>query len=147
MRVWKNIVEPRRPQMTIWRMRIACWIPKATNTLSHHVVFIAFPGRHWLHERALMLRCKYIACLVDKHLLWLNWGFDTSRILRCVAGCLVPDVLGQHSCLIFKVRMSNVEWHSTIESGITMLSRNVGHHYSVTWRNITELRMNELFTS
>jgi hypothetical protein len=20
-----------RPQMTIWRMRIACWIPKATN--------------------------------------------------------------------------------------------------------------------
>ena len=30
--IWKNIVEPERPQMTIWRMRIACWIPKATNT-------------------------------------------------------------------------------------------------------------------
>jgi len=29
--VWKNIEEPDRPQMTIWRMRIACWIPKATN--------------------------------------------------------------------------------------------------------------------
>ena len=28
----KNIVERGRPQMTIWRMRIACWIPKATNT-------------------------------------------------------------------------------------------------------------------
>jgi len=27
----KNIVEWGRPQMTIWRMRIACWIPKATN--------------------------------------------------------------------------------------------------------------------
>jgi hypothetical protein len=25
-----NIVEPDRPQMIIWRMRIACWIPKAT---------------------------------------------------------------------------------------------------------------------
>ena len=32
--MWKNTVEPDRPQMAIWRMRIACWIPKATNTLS-----------------------------------------------------------------------------------------------------------------
>jgi len=30
--MWKNIVERGRTQMTIWRMRIACWIPKATNT-------------------------------------------------------------------------------------------------------------------
>ena len=26
--------EPDRPQMTIWRMRIACWAPKATDTHS-----------------------------------------------------------------------------------------------------------------
>jgi len=31
-KMWKNISEPERPQMTIWRMRVACWIPKATNT-------------------------------------------------------------------------------------------------------------------
>ena len=30
--IWKNIVQPDRPQMTIWLMRIACWIPRATNT-------------------------------------------------------------------------------------------------------------------
>jgi hypothetical protein len=30
--VLKNIIERGSPQMTIWRMRIACWIPKATNT-------------------------------------------------------------------------------------------------------------------
>ena len=24
--MWKNIIEPDRPQMTIWRMRISCWI-------------------------------------------------------------------------------------------------------------------------
>jgi hypothetical protein len=30
--MWKNIVEPDRPQWTIWRMYIACWISKATNT-------------------------------------------------------------------------------------------------------------------
>ena len=28
--IWKYIVEGGRPQMTIWRMRIACWIPVAT---------------------------------------------------------------------------------------------------------------------
>jgi len=32
--IWKNIIEWGRPQMTIWRMRVACWIPKATNTHS-----------------------------------------------------------------------------------------------------------------
>ena len=26
--MWKNIVEPDRQQMTIWRMHIACWILK-----------------------------------------------------------------------------------------------------------------------
>ena len=31
-KIWKNIVGRDRPQMTIWRIRIACWIPKATNT-------------------------------------------------------------------------------------------------------------------
>ena len=30
--MWKNITERGRPQMTIWRMRIACWISKDTNT-------------------------------------------------------------------------------------------------------------------
>ena len=38
----KNIVEPDRPQMTIWRTRTACWIPKATNTHSQYVLLITF---------------------------------------------------------------------------------------------------------
>ena len=29
--MWENIVERNRPQKTIWRMRIACWMPKSTN--------------------------------------------------------------------------------------------------------------------
>ena len=28
----KSIVEPGRPQMTVWCVRFACWVPKATNT-------------------------------------------------------------------------------------------------------------------
>jgi len=31
--MWKNIVKTGMPQMTIWGMRIACWIPKARNKL------------------------------------------------------------------------------------------------------------------
>ena len=30
-KMWKNTVESGREQMTIWRMRNACWIPMATN--------------------------------------------------------------------------------------------------------------------
>ena len=54
--MWKNIVERDGPQMTIWRMRIACWISKATNTHSEYVVFIAFLQQQWLHYLALTLR-------------------------------------------------------------------------------------------
>ena len=48
--------EPGRLQMTKWHMRIACWVPNATNTHSECVIFIAFPLQQWLHERASMLR-------------------------------------------------------------------------------------------
>jgi len=41
--IWTNNVEGERPQMKIWRMRIACWIPKDTNTLTEYVILIAFP--------------------------------------------------------------------------------------------------------
>ena len=50
--MWKNIVERGRPQMTIWRMCIACWITKATNTNSEYAILIAFPQKKWLHELA-----------------------------------------------------------------------------------------------
>jgi len=32
-----------RPQMIIWRMRIACWLTKATDTHSEYVIRIALP--------------------------------------------------------------------------------------------------------
>jgi len=61
---WKNNVEPDRPRMTIWRMRIASWIHRATNTHSEYVILFSFPLQQWLQERALILRYTYIACLV-----------------------------------------------------------------------------------
>ena len=72
--MWENTVEPGRPQMTIWRMRIACWVPKATHThahthtlslsLSQYVILTVTPVQQQLHERALMLLYTYIDCLV-----------------------------------------------------------------------------------
>ena len=51
--VWKNIVDPDRPQMIIVRrMRLACWITKATDTHSEYVILVAYVRQHWLRERA-----------------------------------------------------------------------------------------------
>jgi len=44
-----------RPQKTVWGMRIACRIPKATNTHSEYVTLFAFPLQQWLRERASMV--------------------------------------------------------------------------------------------
>jgi hypothetical protein len=62
--MWKNMVLPDRPQMATWRMRIAHWMIKATDTLSECIKLIAFPLQQWLRERALMLRYTYIASFV-----------------------------------------------------------------------------------
>jgi len=60
----EKFVDPDRPETTIWRMGIACWIPKDTQVHSEYVPLIAFPLQRWLHEHASVLRCTYIACLV-----------------------------------------------------------------------------------
>jgi len=62
--MWKNIVEPNRPQMTIWRMSTALWIPKATNTHSEYVTLIGLLRLQWFRESASVSGCTYIACLV-----------------------------------------------------------------------------------
>ena len=41
--------------MTIWRMRMACWIIMATDTHSEYVILIAFPRQQWLGEGVSVL--------------------------------------------------------------------------------------------
>jgi len=62
--ICENIAVLGVPQMTVWRMRIPCWIPKSTNTRSEYAIHIVFPLQQWLHERAVMLHYTCIACLV-----------------------------------------------------------------------------------
>jgi len=56
--MWKNIVKPGTPHLTIWlmRMRNVCWISRNTNTHLACVTIIAFPLQQWLHEHATLLR-------------------------------------------------------------------------------------------
>jgi hypothetical protein len=76
--MWKNVVERYGPQMTIQRMPIVCWIPKAKNTRSKYVIHIAFRQQQWLHELAPVLRYTYIACLVSQF-------FSVYKVLICLA--------------------------------------------------------------
>jgi hypothetical protein len=80
---WKYILEPDGLQVTIWRMRTACWVPKATNRLwnTYYLLLSNILSR----ERASMLRYTYIACLV-KHWFLL----EKSIIVLCngVTGCV-----------------------------------------------------------
>jgi hypothetical protein len=80
--MWKNIVEPDRPCMTIWRMPIACRITKATNTHSEYVVLTAFPLQQRLHERASVLRCTYSANLEDCLVLPLALSDNSSIMIE-----------------------------------------------------------------
>jgi hypothetical protein len=38
--LWKNVAEPGRPQMTIWILRIAYWMPETTNTHSVYAIML-----------------------------------------------------------------------------------------------------------
>jgi len=42
--------------MIIWRMRIACYIPKTTNTHSEYVTLIVYPWQQRLRESVSVLR-------------------------------------------------------------------------------------------
>ena len=64
-KLWKNIVQPDRSQMTIWRMHIACRIPKATNTHSEYVRNTYCSSNAKMVTRTLVCVTSYaIACLV-----------------------------------------------------------------------------------
>ena len=52
-----------RSQITIWRMQLASWISKTTETDSEFVILIGFPRQQWLHEHASVLRHSTLSVL------------------------------------------------------------------------------------
>jgi hypothetical protein len=46
------------------RIRIVCWLNKATNIHSEYVILITFSLHQCLYERTSVLRCTYIVCFL-----------------------------------------------------------------------------------
>jgi hypothetical protein len=65
-------------QMALLCMCNACWITKATNTLSEYVTVTVFPVPQWLHEHASMSLFTYIASLVQ----FSVQGYELGREFR-----------------------------------------------------------------
>jgi len=61
----KNLLQPSKPQMTTWRMRVPYWIPKATNTFSEKIIILTLPLQQRLHEHASMLRYTALPVLLN----------------------------------------------------------------------------------
>jgi len=55
-KMWKILLQTHRPQITILRMRIARWIPKAIDTHLEYVVFTALSLQQWKNYRSSLLR-------------------------------------------------------------------------------------------
>jgi hypothetical protein len=69
------------------RMRFACWITKAWDLTSEHVILIALTLQKWLREYALLLRvCVY--CLSYCNCEWLCLLCGTDWIIKCYLGYL-----------------------------------------------------------
>jgi hypothetical protein len=52
-------------RMTIWRIRIAFWITKVTDTHSEYVILIALPLQQWFQDHASMLRYTHTVSVVS----------------------------------------------------------------------------------
>ena len=83
--------------VTIWRIRVACWINKATHAqaLTHadkYVIFITFSRQPLLRERASMLRSTYTVCLFPYSAAWTRLRY-LARFFAWIVSCLVAACL------------------------------------------------------
>ena len=92
------------PQMTVWPMRIAWWIPKATHTraLAHArtQTRMAFPLQQWLRERSSMLRL-YIQCLLFRSVVQQHFVVTLRYTVLQRQKSLDRYLIHQHLCMFF----------------------------------------------
>ena len=96
----KNMIKAGRPQMTTWRVRIACWVNKVTNTDTwSYEILNGFPQQQCFIERASMLRlCVYVDCLVNLCYSWIQLRqYAAPRPVPCevLKFCVTSD---KHLC-------------------------------------------------
>ena len=79
-KMWKKIVQPDRPQMTVWPMRIASWIPKATNTHLDYVILFLFQRKSGYKHSSLCYVIRTLPFLFLFHFFHFCIAIYFSRI-------------------------------------------------------------------
>jgi hypothetical protein len=128
--MWENMVEPDRPQVTIRRMRFACWTTKATHTHTHteHLINIASSRTMVTRMRlCIMLHVQYLSGFLqfpsdlDK-----NSGPDVLKnVLNDYTGLRLKyffEKLISSSCIFV---CWNTKWHSGLSWAIFFTKSNV----------------------
>ena len=64
--MWKNMVEPDRPQVIMWRVCFACWITKATHTHTQYLLlfhsnngYANVPHCYVIHTLPVLFQCYF----------------------------------------------------------------------------------------
>jgi len=90
--MWKNIIERGRPQMTIWHMCIACWIPEATNTHIHNMAHVHCMLNTWGYKYT---HSQYGTCAL--HAEYLRLQIHTLTIWHMCIACWIPEATNTHT--------------------------------------------------
>jgi len=112
--MWKNKVQPDYSEMTIWRMRIWCWIPKATDTHSEFLILIAFAGKLRLGVAAQF----YVTRTLSPLLRPTFWGMILKMILNQGEGvnaALITLRIWSCSCSFLHGNPLTLRLHKTLQ--------------------------------
>ena len=104
MFLWDNVEKycrGGRPQIT-WRMRIACWKPKATNTHIGCVILVVFHYNNGWTNAPQMLRYTFIAYLVFSD----NISDSTHQLST------TSQLLNPYTFRPAHIKITDTEWHT-----------------------------------
>ena len=100
---WNIILQPRRPRVTIRRMRISCWITEATDTCSEYVIYRVIQKDEliWTVNRALTHGRRLVA-VFQSSLLALRFDLACATLknsLEFVSRSPLINPVGRSFCL------------------------------------------------
>ena len=99
--MWKNMVQSDRPQMTIWRMRIACWTTETLDTNTQEFIYGIFFMRLFNPLKPELNPICYLLALGAHHFLHVSRirvKLLTFRLLMSyIYGAPILDVSRSHT--------------------------------------------------
>ena len=80
--MWKHMLQPERPQMTVRRMRFACWITKVTDT--NLFLFLGTVQERTRLSIAVQIHCLFCLILVGLQFLFTFVSTSQSLCLKAI---------------------------------------------------------------